>query len=86
MSSHAPFRADEVGSLLRPQAIKDARAAVAAGTLDALYRPWNVYPVDESWGLCGIHESGHLHAVVLSRGLRHSAGRLAGRYLCLHVV
>jgi len=35
MSSHAPFRADEVGSLLRPQAIKDARAALAAGTLDA---------------------------------------------------
>ena len=35
MSSHAPFRADEVGSLLRPQAIKDARAAVEAGTLDA---------------------------------------------------
>ena len=29
-----PFRADEVGSLLRPQALKDARAAHAEGRLD----------------------------------------------------
>ena len=32
---NAPFRADIVGSFLRPQAVKDARAAYAAGTLDA---------------------------------------------------
>lgn len=30
-----PFRADEVGSLLRPAALRDARAQFAAGTLDA---------------------------------------------------
>ena len=30
-----PFRADHVGSLLRPQALRDARAAHAAGTLTA---------------------------------------------------
>jgi 5-methyltetrahydropteroyltriglutamate--homocysteine methyltransferase len=30
-----PFRADHVGSLLRPAALLDARAAFAAGTLDA---------------------------------------------------
>ena len=32
---NAPFRADIVGSFLRPQAVRDARAAYAAGTLDA---------------------------------------------------
>ena len=32
---NAPFRADIVGSFLRPQAVKDARAAYAAGKLDA---------------------------------------------------
>ena len=32
---NAPFRADIVGSFLHPQAVKDARAAYAAGTLDA---------------------------------------------------
>ena len=32
---NAPFRADIVGSFLRPQAVKDARAAYTAGTLDA---------------------------------------------------
>ena len=32
----APFRADIVGSFLRPQAVKDARAAYATGTLDAV--------------------------------------------------
>ena len=31
---NAPFRADIVGSFLRPQTVKDARAAHAAGTLD----------------------------------------------------
>jgi 5-methyltetrahydropteroyltriglutamate--homocysteine methyltransferase len=31
----APFRADEVGSLLRPASLKQARADFAAGTLDA---------------------------------------------------
>jgi 5-methyltetrahydropteroyltriglutamate--homocysteine methyltransferase len=31
----APFRADEVGSLLRPEAIKQARIDFAAGTIDA---------------------------------------------------
>src|SRR5215467_11964015 len=31
----APFRADHVGSLLRPQALKDARARVAKGELSA---------------------------------------------------
>lgn len=31
---NAPFRADIVGSFLRPQTVKDARAAYAAGTLD----------------------------------------------------
>ena len=35
IQSNAPFRADIVGSFLRPQAVKDARAAYAAGTLDA---------------------------------------------------
>ncbi len=35
MSSRAPFRADEVGSLLRPEALKEARAARAEGRLDA---------------------------------------------------
>ncbi len=34
MTSRAPFRADEVGSLLRPQAIKEARAAHADGAID----------------------------------------------------
>jgi 5-methyltetrahydropteroyltriglutamate--homocysteine methyltransferase len=34
MTVTAPFRADEVGSLLRPTAIKKARAALADGTLD----------------------------------------------------
>ena len=33
-SQTAPFRADEVGSLLRPQRLKEARAAFQAGTLD----------------------------------------------------
>ncbi|MEE8434311.1 MAG: 5-methyltetrahydropteroyltriglutamate--homocysteine S-methyltransferase, partial [bacterium] len=33
--STAPFRADEVGSLLRPPAIKEARAKFEEGTLDA---------------------------------------------------
>lgn len=32
---HAPFRADQVGSLLRPQRLKAARAAYADGQLDA---------------------------------------------------
>ena len=31
----APFRTDIVGSFLRPQAVKDARAAFVAGMLDA---------------------------------------------------
>ena len=35
MRSTPPFRADHVGSLLRPQALLDARASAAAGTLDA---------------------------------------------------
>ena len=30
-----PFRADMVGSLLRPAPLREARAAHAAGTLDA---------------------------------------------------
>ena len=30
-----PFRADHVGSLLRPIALREARTARAAGTLDA---------------------------------------------------
>src|ERR1700728_1568135 len=30
-----PFRADHVGSLLRPQALKEARQALAKGTLSA---------------------------------------------------
>jgi 5-methyltetrahydropteroyltriglutamate--homocysteine methyltransferase len=33
-ASRPPFRADEVGSLLRPDAVHDARERVAAGTLD----------------------------------------------------
>lgn len=32
---NAPFRADIVGSFLRPQAVKDACAAYVAGKLDA---------------------------------------------------
>ncbi len=35
MATTAPFRADEVGSLLRPAELKAARAARAEGTLDA---------------------------------------------------
>lgn len=35
MSSHAPFRADEVGSLLRPAKLKDAREAFKNGAMDA---------------------------------------------------
>jgi 5-methyltetrahydropteroyltriglutamate--homocysteine methyltransferase len=35
MSSRPPFRADHVGSLLRPPALKDARRRHAEGTLDA---------------------------------------------------
>jgi 5-methyltetrahydropteroyltriglutamate--homocysteine methyltransferase len=35
MTSHAPFRADEVGSLLRPQAIREAREGKEKGTVDA---------------------------------------------------
>ncbi|MCC2112308.1 MAG: 5-methyltetrahydropteroyltriglutamate--homocysteine S-methyltransferase, partial [Hyphomicrobiales bacterium] len=34
MANHAPYRADEVGSLLRPAALKKARAEHEAGTLD----------------------------------------------------
>ena len=32
---HPPFRADQVGSLLRPAALADARARHRAGQLDA---------------------------------------------------
>jgi 5-methyltetrahydropteroyltriglutamate--homocysteine methyltransferase len=35
MPSRAPYRADEVGSLLRPPALKEARAAHAAGKIPA---------------------------------------------------
>ena len=35
MRSTPPFRADHVGSLLRPRALLDARASAAAGTMDA---------------------------------------------------
>lgn len=35
MPSHAPFRADEVGSLLRPPALKEARAKFAEGKISA---------------------------------------------------
>ena len=35
MTSHAPFRADMVGSLLRPAEIKTAREALAHGKIDA---------------------------------------------------
>ncbi len=35
MASRAPFRADEVGSLLRPAELKEARAAQAEGRIDA---------------------------------------------------
>ena len=35
MTTRPPFRADEVGSLLRPRAIKEARANLAAGKIDA---------------------------------------------------
>lgn len=34
MSKKGPFRADQVGSLLRPRALREARAAHAAGRLD----------------------------------------------------
>ncbi len=34
-SSVPPFRADHVGSLLRPAALKDARAKFAKGEIDA---------------------------------------------------
>ncbi|HEX5049510.1 MAG TPA: 5-methyltetrahydropteroyltriglutamate--homocysteine S-methyltransferase [Gammaproteobacteria bacterium] len=36
MRMRPPFRADHVGSLLRPAALKEARAQLAAGSLDAL--------------------------------------------------
>ena len=32
--THPPFRADHVGSLLRPSALKDARERRASGALD----------------------------------------------------
>ena len=35
MKTHGPFRADHVGSLLRPDVLKAARAAYAAGQLDS---------------------------------------------------
>jgi 5-methyltetrahydropteroyltriglutamate--homocysteine methyltransferase len=35
MTAKPPFRADHVGSLLRPVALREARAARAAGTMDA---------------------------------------------------
>jgi 5-methyltetrahydropteroyltriglutamate--homocysteine methyltransferase len=35
LRTRAPFRADEVGSLLRPQKIKDARASLAKGEITA---------------------------------------------------
>ena len=35
MTSRAPFRADQVGSLLRPQQIKEARTARSEGRIDA---------------------------------------------------
>ena len=35
MSSHAPFRADMVGSLLRPPALKQGRADLVGGKIDA---------------------------------------------------
>ena len=35
MQPRAPFRADQVGSLLRPEKVKQARSAFAAGTIDA---------------------------------------------------
>lgn len=35
MTARPPFRADHVGSLLRPREIQDARVKLAAGTLDA---------------------------------------------------
>lgn len=35
MTSNPPYRADIVGSFLRPAAVKEARTAFAAGTLDA---------------------------------------------------
>ncbi len=35
MRSHPPFRADQVGSLLRPAALKEARAKRTAGQIDA---------------------------------------------------
>ncbi len=35
MTARPPFRADHVGSLLRPREIQEARAGVAAGTVDA---------------------------------------------------
>ena len=35
MPSKPPFRADHVGSFLRPKALIDARDAFAAGTIDA---------------------------------------------------
>lgn len=34
-SKNAPFRADVVGSYLRPDELKQARADYAAGTIDA---------------------------------------------------
>ena len=36
---HAPFRAEHVGSFLRPASLLEARAAFAAGTLDAAGLP-----------------------------------------------
>ena len=45
---NAPFRADIVGSFLRPQAVKDARAAYAAGTQEPAPAP---QPAPETFNL-----------------------------------
>ncbi|MEO8203365.1 MAG: 5-methyltetrahydropteroyltriglutamate--homocysteine S-methyltransferase, partial [Betaproteobacteria bacterium] len=56
-----PFRADHVGSFLRPQELLDARARHKAGELDAAglravedKAIREVVRLQESWGLSGI--------------------------------
>lgn len=69
---NAPFRADIVGSFLRPQAVKDARVAYAAGTLDAA----GLKAVEDEAirDLVDKQKSAGLQFVVMAHGFEHLDG------------